>query len=180
MSGAVPVDLTNCDREPRGEVQVAYPADGVKARFVLPAAHVNEQAAPESEAHPVLRGRTTTLDGLTVLVVEDQLMIAMDIEQVLRRLGAQDVLLAPQVDEALALLAQSMPDVAVLDFNLGTQNCVLIADALQGRGVPFVFATGYGDGVMFPERFRHVPIVSKPVDAAALADKIAQARDVGP
>ncbi len=68
------------------------------------------------------------------------------------------------------------PDVAVLDFNLGSETSEEVADDLIEQRVPFVFATGYGDNVMIPERFRHIPIVRKPVNRSALAIKVQLAR----
>ena len=69
-------------------------------------------------------------------------------------------------------LVRKIPDCAVLDINLAGETSIEIADRLLSEGVPFVFATGYRDTVMIPERFRHVPVVRKPISAAALSEKL--------
>ena len=59
-------------------------------------------------------------------------------------------------------------DIAVLDVNLGTGSSLDVAEELIKRDVPFVFATGYGDSVMIPERMKSIPVVRKPYSAEAL------------
>ena len=78
-------------------------------------------------------------------------------------------------DAELKLLT-FVPDLAVLDFNLGGATSEAIAEILEARGVPFVFATGYADNVMIPARFRHVPVVRKPINGAALATNLELAK----
>jgi light-regulated signal transduction histidine kinase (bacteriophytochrome) len=160
----------------RGRAEVAYEPDGVRARFLVPAAHVRIGAPAEPPATPAPPTPPGSLDGLGVLVVEDQGLIALDTEETLRRLGATDVRLSPTVADAEARLRGFEPDVAVLDFNLGIGTSEAVAEALEARRVPFVFATGYADSVMIPARFRNVPVVRKPVNAAALAANLDLAR----
>lgn len=71
-----------------------------------------------------------------------------------------------------AEIATALPDSAVLDFNLGDDTAVEIADLLLSSNVPFVFATGYGDTATIPEKFKGIPIVRKPVGRTVLADKM--------
>ncbi len=79
-----------------------------------------------------------------MLVVEDEYVIADDIARTLGWLGAEVVGPVPDRDEALALLSSGKRiDLAVLDINLHVEVVHPVADALQDRGVPFVFATGY-------------------------------------
>ena len=66
------------------------------------------------------------------------------------------------------MLAVDSFDAAVLDVNLSGESSFTVADELVERGLPFVFATGYGESVILPDRFRAVPVVSKPYDNAAL------------
>jgi FixJ family two-component response regulator len=61
----------------------------------------------------------------------------------------------------------------VLDVNLGDHTSAPVAEALRSRGVPFVFATGYGDSVMIPDSLKNVPVVRKPYGDATLAAAIA-------
>ena len=73
----------------------------------------------------------------------------------------------------LDLLRSFRPDFAVLDYNLGRETSVAIAERLSDIGVPFLFVTGYGDSSAIDARFRHLPIVSKPYDAKTLIRKLA-------
>jgi CheY-like chemotaxis protein len=104
------------------------------------------------------------LQGLTVLVVEDESFVAMTLADMMRYdFGCGAVLDACTVAEALRLLEQQRPDLAVLDVNLGGQRVFPVAERLTAMGIPFVFETGYGRrGV--PEQWRN-PIVEKPFDA---------------
>src|SRR4051794_21073625 len=84
------------------------------------------------------------LEGLRVLVVEDESIISFLIEDLATELGAAAVWHAATVAGALALLDRQRPDAAVLDVNLGGESGLPVAERLEAMGVPFVFATGYG------------------------------------
>ncbi len=103
------------------------------------------------------------------------MIIALDAEATLEKLGARIVDIAPTASEAFRLLDRAVPDVAVLDVNLGNESSFPVADRLLALNVPFVFATGCGKNIAFPDRFAHVPVVSKPYTADILAPKIAEA-----
>ena len=108
------------------------------------------------------------LAGRRVLVVEAEYFLADDMAQALRKLGAEIVGPVPTLDKALALLAAEPIDAAVLDINLKGQTVYPVADALIGRGVPFVFATGYGEAEV-PPTYRDVPRWEKPFNPQDLA-----------
>jgi light-regulated signal transduction histidine kinase (bacteriophytochrome)/CheY-like chemotaxis protein len=160
-----------------GLAEVDYAPGGVQARFVIPAEHVSVAERAWVEGGGGVETAPASLSNLSILVVEDQALIAMDLEESLAKLGAVDVRLSPNASEALDLLKSFEPSAAVLDFNLGAGTAEAVAEHLIATGVPFVFATGYGDRVMIPQRFRHVPVVRKPVNLAALAAKIGAAID---
>jgi CheY-like chemotaxis protein len=82
--------------------------------------------------------------GKLVLVVEDEPIVAMMIEDLLDDLGARTVGPAFSIAEAISLIETSAIDAAILDVNVGEEHSHGIADRLRARGVPFVFATGYG------------------------------------
>src|SRR5687767_11352289 len=97
------------------------------------------------------------LANFHLLVVEDEYYIADDIAQALWRLGAEVIGPAADRDEAVSFLeAATRIDGAVLDINLHGQPIYPVADLLRARGVPIVFATGYGAAAI-PERFEEVP-----------------------
>ncbi len=110
--------------------------------------------------------------GKRVLVVEDELMIRMLLEDMLTDLGYTLAAEAGGIEEALALAKQGEFDIAILDVSLNGQPISPVVEILVERGVPFVFATGYGQrGV--PEPYRHTPTLQKPFELDALAQAIA-------
>jgi len=117
--------------------------------------------------------------GKRVLVVEDELMIRMLLQDMLVDLGYTLAGEAGRIDEAMKLAQQSEFDVAILDVNLNGQPISPVVEILIQRGLPFVFATGYGQrGV--PEAYNATPTLQKPFQADALAQAIeAAAPDAG-
>ena len=98
-------------------------------------------------------------------------MIRMLLQDMLTDLGCKLAGEAGRIDEALTLAKQTDFDVAILDVNLNGQPISPVVDILIERGLPFVFATGYGQrGV--PEAYRHTPTLQKPFQAEALAQAI--------
>jgi two-component SAPR family response regulator len=114
-------------------------------------------------------GERDALSGQKVLLVEDDYFIADEMRRMLSRTGAEVLGPVATVDRALALIAASSEiDVAVLDINLRDVMVFPVADALERRGVPFVFATGY-EGATIPARYAHVQRCEKPVGMDTLA-----------
>ena len=109
--------------------------------------------------------------GKRVLVVEDELMIRLLLQDMLDDLGHTLAGEAGRIEDALTLAKQGEFDVAILDVNLNGQPISPVVEILVERGVPFVFATGYGQrGV--PEAYRKTPTLQKPFQADALAQAI--------
>ncbi|RSU46925.1 HWE histidine kinase domain-containing protein, partial [Sphingobium yanoikuyae] len=160
-----------------GRADLTFPPTGMTASLVIPARFVSlaDEADEGTAAHsdPSKQG---SLDGLSLLLVEDQSLIALDTEDLLRRLGAKDVRLSPDATHALLTLGSFRPDAAVLDFNLGEETSEKIADHLVALGIPFVFSTGYGDNVLIPERLRGIPVVRKPASLKTMASQLIEAR----
>jgi CheY-like chemotaxis protein len=115
--------------------------------------------------------------GKRVLVVEDEMMIRMLLEGMLEDLGHTVAAEAGDLDQAVALAKQAEFDVALLDVNLNGRPITPVVEVLVGRGVPFVFASGYGQrGV--PEAYRNSPTLQKPFQVEALAEAIEAAAKV--
>jgi CheY-like chemotaxis protein len=112
------------------------------------------------------------LSGRRVLLVEDEMIVAWLLEDMLTDLGCAVVGPAASVDQALAMMAAEAIDVAMLDVNLNGEMSYPIADALAARGVPFVFSTGYHKDRL-PERYRAVPALQKPFHLLELTDMLA-------
>lgn len=98
-----------------------------------------------------------------VLVVEDEPLIAVLLEAWLLDLGCEVFGIAKSNAEALQLISQSPPDVAILDLKVADGDSYPVAHELRSHGVPFVFATGYDSGAIEPE-FRSALVVKKPFD----------------
>jgi CheY-like chemotaxis protein len=106
-----------------------------------------------------------------VLVVEDEAMIRMLLEGMLTDLGHTVAAEAGTIDQALALAKEGDFDIAILDVNLDGKPITPVVEILIERGVPFVFASGYGQrGV--PEAYRASPALQKPFQVEALAKAI--------
>jgi light-regulated signal transduction histidine kinase (bacteriophytochrome) len=161
---SIPYDLD-------GHAEIHYRLAGIEAHFCIPSAHVVSvlpDVVGTDRPLPVAAATPELLKGRHVLLVEDNMIIAMDGEDVLRDLGA-DVTTAASIARAREAIQHHPIDLAVLDFNLGAETSMPVADLLAERGIPFLFATGYGDGLELPERFAGVTLVKKPYSGATLA-----------
>lgn len=125
-----------------------------------------------------MRHAGNVLWGRRVMIVEDQMLLAMELESLLAELGCTVLGPAPSVAQALALLEQQRPDAAILDVNLNGQTALPVAEALTAQGVPFVLATGRTD-VLQPE-LQGAPRLGKPVDHNELVRALVQVLDGGP
>ena len=111
---------------------------------------------------------------VSVLVVEDEVLIAMDIEQTLVGIGCNVLGPALSVSEALMLIEQEEPGFALLDVNLGRERSTPVAEALRARGVPFALATAYNAAQLPEPAFHGVPSVGKPLNLRLLRSLLAE------
>lgn len=112
------------------------------------------------------------LSDLSVLLVEDNFLVALALERTLLASGCTVIGPVSTVEEG-TLIAQETPiDGAILDINIRGGTSQPIAEALERRGLPFFFITGYGSPQMLPERLRQVFRLSKPVNAHRLLEAI--------
>ena len=114
------------------------------------------------------------LAGLTVLVLEDEYILADDARRVLVRAGAEVIGPFVTAGEALEATETDRPDCALLDLDLGGGADFEPARILQRRGVPLVFFSGYDVSVV-PADLRRERFIEKPVFMAAIVDVIASA-----
>ncbi|MDC7265093.1 MULTISPECIES: HWE histidine kinase domain-containing protein [unclassified Shinella] len=163
---SVPYDLG-------GESMVRFETSGLEASFRIPLPHVKLTVSSTKAAVAMADNegaQTGTLRGLdpAVLIVEDQILIALDLEAMLSEEGLSRVSTASSVRQAMAAIEAGAPDLAILDINLGSGNSFPVADELRRRGIPFVFATGYGEGAELPEGLANTLIVRKPYSGKAI------------
>ena len=102
------------------------------------------------------------LQGLRVLIAEDNLFAAMELERVLLDLGCAPVGPVAQLDQALRLAQQEELDGALLDVDLRGEPVFAVAEELERRRIPVIFASGHDADDMFPKAFVRHPRLRKP------------------
>lgn len=163
IARSVPYDLG-------GKASIDFDSSGVRAEFCVPARHVSEAHGDRtprikfprsSPGHPVA-APSRVLVGERVLLVEDSLIIALDAEDAIERLGADEVITASSIPGGLEAIDAFKPTLAMLDINLGDSMSFAIADRLLELGIPFVFASGYGEQAHLPELHAARTVLQKP------------------
>lgn len=119
----------------------------------------------------------SALKDRRVLVVEDESLVAMLLETMLEDMGCVTVGPAATVDEGVAMAGEAGLDAALLDVNVAGRPVFPVAEALEKRGVPLVFSTGYGEAGL-PEQWRGRPTVQKPFTEAVIRDALMKALGV--
>ncbi|KJF68336.1 HWE histidine kinase domain-containing protein [Rhizobium nepotum] len=165
ISRSIPYDLG-------GRSTMRYLPDGLEAEMLLPSRHISaaitvSDTKTEDEAVQQPR-RSNGEESLKILLVEDQMLIAMDVENMLEDNGIKTIETATSSAMAIEKLKNYVPDVAILDINLGSDTSIAVARELHRRSIPFLFATGYADASMVPDEFGNVPVIRKPYDEDAL------------
>lgn len=115
-----------------------------------------------------------------VLIVEDEIVVALFLEDILAEFGYEVAGVVSHLDDAMTREADY--DIALLDVHINGRNVFDFADQLAAKDIPFIFATGYGERGI-PERHRASPVLQKPFQPADLKralDEIAVARQPGP
>ena len=166
-----------------GEVATRYRLTGFEADITLPADYIS-RAEPDAKDNPSAQPAAPTgpirFEG-EGLVLEDNLIIAMDASDLLTLRGASRVHQASSVEAAMALLDTEAIAFAVLDVNLGRQTSIPVADRMHAMGIPFVLATGYGDVEQILSDYPDAPVAKKPYTGETLAAAMAEAMAaVGP
>jgi CheY-like chemotaxis protein len=175
-------------RELGGDVNIQFQSGGVRA-VIRADAHALAEVEPDdtrterrrqsrgedsggASSGPPAQGQPGDVRGLKVIIVEDAVLLALELETGLAEAGAQILGCAAEVDEAMGMVDLPI-DVAVLDANLNGQSVRPVAEALQKRGIPFIFATGYGEAGGAPEGF-DAPVVRKPYDVTQIVAALAE------
>jgi light-regulated signal transduction histidine kinase (bacteriophytochrome)/CheY-like chemotaxis protein len=153
---SIPFDL-------KGQAELRFDLLGVQAQFTIPANFV--QMIPSLATVPgriEAEERQAPRLSNTAVVVEDNLIIAMSAEVILLELGARHVDSAASVAAALESIARTRPSFALLDLNLGNENSIPVGLTLLELGVPFMFATGYGERAAIPDELSEQLVIQKP------------------
>src|SRR5690606_35065200 len=118
------------------------------------------------DQRPPAEGFDMRMEGQTVLLLEDEPIIGFALEDMLIECGATP-LFCGSLEAARRTLESAEPDVAILDVNIHGERSYPVAETLARRGIPFIFATGYGDA-LHPPQFAQVPTISKPYRLAEM------------
>lgn len=110
----------------------------------------------------------------SILIVEDEAIIALDLEERVGELGYDVFRTVASVAEGLKALEAGTPSLAIVDMNLAGHSSRPIAEALSARGVPMIFSTGYADTRDLPEPLARAPRLSKPISQTDLERTIAE------
>jgi CheY-like chemotaxis protein len=105
-----------------------------------------------------------------VLVVEDEYLVALDIEMELTGAGVETVMIVTTLQQAAAALEENTPDCVLLDVSLSDGSSYDLARRLKASGIPFGFVSGYSDSSAFPADLVESPLLGKPFDQQALQD----------
>lgn len=160
-----------------GHVEMSFPREGARCTIRLPAkqgAEKPETADRPEEDWSQSEGKSPSISDLSVMVVEDEPLIALNLEDILAQAGARIFGSFASCATALGAIdkADSMPDVAILDINLSGETSADVASRLEAEGVPFIFTTGYGQEHELFEQFPNRPSVRKPTQTSELLDAL--------
>ena len=165
---------TSVERQLGGAVTLDWREEGLRCRIQAPAVETITSGRRPSEERPSTTGLGSPTGrlaaGARILVVEDEALIAAQIEDVLTEAGYAVLGPASRLTDAFDHFYQAAPDAALLDINIAGERSFPLAEFLTAKGVPFAFCSGYGNASAIPEQFRHIPVVAKPADPAALME----------
>jgi CheY-like chemotaxis protein len=158
-----------------GEASVEYRTDGLTCEIKLPLPEAarsaaGDAAAPKTSGAPSLLAAPSdhhTLHGKRILLIEDEPLVAMDVESTLTAAGCKVVGQAATLERAKQLIEEADCDAALVDVNLAGQPVDELATLLTRKNRPFAFVTGYGREAL-PAGFRGAVVLSKPFGADQL------------
>jgi CheY-like chemotaxis protein len=141
------------------------------------AANVSSSGAGAKEGENVTETVTSEsdLNGLRILVVEDEAAISLLLEDMLLDFGCEVIGPAARLSAALEAVSREQVDLAILDVNVAGEPIYPVAEALAQRSIPFVFSTGYGSAGI-RDAFRDRPVLQKPFAQNDLKQKLIMAR----
>lgn len=161
------------ERQLRGRVTLDWRPDGLACELAVPIADVRASSAvvePSSRpapAPPPVPPRNSA-ESRRILVVEDEALIAAQIEETLAGAGYTVLGPAARVAEAFDQLYVAAPDAALLDINLAGEASFPLAELLRSKRIPFAFCSGYGEPAILPESLKDTPFIAKPFETEEL------------
>lgn len=164
--------ITTVARQLGGLIQTEWDPAGMRVTAILPASNfrIDSLGKPLAVEEFVPEKREAKTGRL--LVVEDEMLVAMEIAEAMKSEGWEILGPAGSLDEAFSLLSgEDPPDIAVLDINLNGQLVYPVADLLRSRDIPLLFCTGY-ESPDHADRYQGCPVIRKPTNLQALSEEI--------
>ncbi len=160
--------------ELKGTAETRFAVTGFEATFTIPERFITLMPdTPEpAAAAPAQALAPLSLSGVA-MVVEDNMIIAMDAADILETLGVQTVHIAGSVAEALRVAEANTLSLAVLDVNLGAETSLPVAQVLAAQNVPFLLASGYGSNDGSLARYPQSTVIAKPFTLESLSKGLA-------
>ena len=162
-----------------GRVELQPKMAGLCARFVLPSKYVEMDRDGISNTDSTVLKMEAPKDKETLpeplvsaYVVEDNLLISLDLQKHLKKIGFESIDIFCEISSASVALAKRPPQMMFLDVHLGNENTFQLAIELKALNIPFVFITGYGASIDLPESLEGEVILTKPVDPKLLMKAI--------
>lgn len=167
---------SSVERQLRGTVELDWRPEGLVCGLSVPADETvvtwGRQPAAAAAVRATEPDRPLAARPLRVLVIEDEALIAAQIEDAIVAAGHKVVGAASRIAEAYDEIHRCDPDIVVLDINVAGERSFPLAELLRARGVPFVFCSGYGASLTRPKTLSDMPVLAKPFDPADLARAI--------
>jgi PAS domain S-box-containing protein len=168
---------SSVERQLGGRITLDWLGDGLACGISIPAVQIISGQGGEQIAAPVPAQASTNavarnLGGLRVLVVEDEALVGLQVEQVLRDAGCAPMGPAATILEAIDHVLTGRVEAALLDVNLAGGRSYAVADMLAAKGVPFAFCTGYSGPTDLPERFADALVLTKPLRAEQILESL--------
>ena len=167
IQSAVPYELD-------GRSDIQFKSQGLRAEFWLPLELVTPLPKAFQSPHKESTRQRPKKDQLpeNMMIVEDSLMLAIDMSDMLKQIGVETVEKCANVRQAKQALKTFTPDLAILDISLRDEQSFEVAHLLVEKNVPFCFATGYGSEFPVPEDLQGHLVLTKPVDIDILRSTI--------
>ena len=158
--------IASIEQQLRGRATLTWLPGGLHCNLVIPLNSNIESAEadePEVKGEPAAKEPLVSLSGASIMVVEDEALVALAVNDSLIDLGLCVVGPFSRVADARRVLQNTTVDAAILDVNLSGELVYPLAELLTAKGIPFVFVTGYG-AESIDRRFRSTPVLQKPIE----------------
>ena len=158
--------LASIERQLRGRTSFDWRREGLHCLISVPLSNTMgtvELLETRRSAETSVAGESIALTGGSVMLVEDEAIVALAVHDSLTDLGFSVLGPFSRVSDACRALQDNQVDAAILDVNLDGEMVYSLAEMLTARKIPFVFATGYG-AESIESRFEHIPVLQKPIE----------------